>query len=77
MANNAPTPKGPNDVNSQHVQHCQTKFRKALLKGDHVMCRQLMEQGVNINTQDIDGCTTLMLASEAGNMKIVRILVWS
>ena len=62
MASNTLTATDHDDVQGQ------TKLHNAVLTGDHAMCRHLMKEVGDVNTQDNDGSTALKLASEAGRI---------
>ena len=47
----------------------------AVSHGRHDMVEMLLESGASVNTQDEDGSTALMCASEHGHTDIVKTLL--
>ena len=47
----------------------------ACANGEVDSCKDLIEQGFDVNCADEDGLTPLMLASDAGHIEIVKILI--
>src|SRR4030042_2845453 len=39
------------------------------------VCRQLLDQGANVNARDEDGCSPLLWAVLAGNKEVVKMLL--
>lgn len=59
----------------EEIRPVQKEFFKAVKRGDIEKTKKLLDQRVNINTQDISQSTALIIAAEKGHIDIVRYLI--
>ena len=64
-----------NQLQSDLKRNLSEEMRQAASKGDFSKVRVLLNSGEDVDAQDSEGVTVLMIASEAGHSEIVRFLL--
>ena len=52
-----------------------TRLNWSAERGDYVEVKKLIEEGADVNAQDKQGFTALMIASKEGNIEIAKLLI--
>jgi ankyrin repeat protein len=50
-------------------------FFQSVRSGDYAAVKRLIEEGMDVNTQNNNGSTALMWASQGGHLEVIKLLI--